>query len=162
MRKRIFVFMLAFIIVFAFAATALAASNNWTGFKQVRRGDCDYARALAIQNAFWVYGLNTPDSEPMRLINESGGIDGKFGPGTERAVKAFQKNNPPLQVDGIVGAQTWPRMRSRGVLYISTHSNGYRYYGYPNVDGVANFRQYGTTGVWQVDEWAGNFITFEQ
>ena len=34
------------------------------------------------------------------------GIDGKFGPRTETAVKAFQRNNA-LQVDGIVGPITW-------------------------------------------------------
>ena len=34
------------------------------------------------------------------------GIDGKFGPRTESAVKAFQRDNA-LQVDGIVGPITW-------------------------------------------------------
>ena len=36
----------------------------------------------------------------------SPGIDGKFGPRTESAVKAFQRDNA-LQVDGIVGPITW-------------------------------------------------------
>ena len=34
------------------------------------------------------------------------GIDGKFGPFTQNAVKAFQRDNA-LQVDGIVGPMTW-------------------------------------------------------
>ena len=34
------------------------------------------------------------------------GIDGKFGPRPESAVKAFQRDNA-LQVDGIVGPITW-------------------------------------------------------
>ena len=34
------------------------------------------------------------------------GIDGKFGPRTETAVKAFQRDKG-LQVDGIVGPITW-------------------------------------------------------
>jgi peptidoglycan hydrolase-like protein with peptidoglycan-binding domain len=37
------------------------------------------------------------------------GIDGIFGEYTENAVKAFQKDNN-LAVDGIVGAQTGPKL----------------------------------------------------
>ena len=37
----------------------------------------------------------------------STGADGKFGKNTEAAVKAFQKDHPPLIVDGIVGRLTW-------------------------------------------------------
>ena len=37
-------------------------------------------------------------------------IDGKFGAGTERAVKKFQADNK-LQVDGTVGNQTWAALR---------------------------------------------------
>jgi peptidoglycan hydrolase-like protein with peptidoglycan-binding domain len=49
------------------------------------------------------YGLPAYDPGP---------IDGDFGPITEGAVKAFQKDNTdhsgaPLKVDGIVGPKTW-------------------------------------------------------
>ena len=37
-------------------------------------------------------------------------IDGDFGPGTERAVKAWQVKYS-LKPDGIVGPQTWNRMK---------------------------------------------------
>ena len=39
----------------------------------------------------------------------SSGIDGDFGPATEKAVKAFQKANGIGQ-DGVVGAKTWPAL----------------------------------------------------
>ena len=38
-------------------------------------------------------------------------IDGHFGPQTEGAVKAFQKVSG-LEVDGIVGPNTWERLRA--------------------------------------------------
>ncbi|MEM9099734.1 MAG: peptidoglycan-binding protein [Pseudomonadota bacterium] len=37
------------------------------------------------------------------------GLDGRFGPGTERAVRAFQRANR-LMVDGMVGPKTWERL----------------------------------------------------
>jgi peptidoglycan hydrolase-like protein with peptidoglycan-binding domain len=35
------------------------------------------------------------------------GADGKFGGNTEKAVKAFQTDHPPLVSDGICGPMTW-------------------------------------------------------
>lgn len=35
------------------------------------------------------------------------GADGKYGAKTEAAVKAFQKDHPPLKADGICGPATW-------------------------------------------------------
>jgi hypothetical protein len=45
------------------------------------------------------------------------GVDGDFGPDTKEAVVAFQEDHPPLEVDGIVGPQTWAaldRAQSQG------------------------------------------------
>lgn len=40
-----------------------------------------------------------------------GAIDGKIGPETRDAVKAFQKENG-LEADGVVGRQTWGKLES--------------------------------------------------
>lgn len=47
------------------------------------------------------------------------GIDGDFGRATEKAVKAFQKDNG-LKVDGIIGDATWEALESPTVLYTVT------------------------------------------
>jgi len=47
-----------------------------------------------------------------RGYNVVDGIDGQFGTNTENAVKAFQRAKG-LGVDGEVGPQTWPALRSR-------------------------------------------------
>jgi len=39
-----------------------------------------------------------------------GKIDGKIGPKTRLAIKAFQKNNG-LKVDGVVGSKTWHKLK---------------------------------------------------
>ena len=42
-----------------------------------------------------------------KLGFEGDKVDGLFGPITESAVRQFQRNNPPLVPDGIVGPKTW-------------------------------------------------------
>lgn len=49
--------------------------------------------------------------ELQELLNslgyDCGKVDGKFGPRTTSSVRLFQKDNPPLKIDGIVGPKTW-------------------------------------------------------
>ena len=59
------------------------------------------------------YNLSVQGNEVMelqKLLNSLGfgplAVDGKYGPLTEAAVKAFQAAHPPLVVDGIVGPLT--------------------------------------------------------
>ncbi|MEV1064289.1 peptidoglycan-binding protein [Streptomyces sp. NPDC050263] len=62
------------------------------------------------------YGSAGPEvAEAQCLLRRAGispgGIDGKFGPLTQRAVKAMQKRSG-LDVDGMVGPNTWKALRA--------------------------------------------------
>lgn len=58
------------------------------------------AGAMAVQQALKKTGYYT------------GVVDGKAGPATKKAIENFQKDQG-LKVDGIVGQQTWDRLRAR-------------------------------------------------
>jgi putative chitinase len=64
------------------------------GFVSLRRGSNDFARVEQLQRALAASGHYALT------------IDADFGPGTEGAVKTFQRARG-LTVDGIVGAKTW-------------------------------------------------------
>ena len=57
----------------------------------------------AIQHALYDLGFSLPKY----------GADGEFGARTKKAVKAYQRANPPLQVDGIVGPKTMEALDTR-------------------------------------------------
>ena len=45
--------------------------------------------------------------ELNQLGYDAGKVDGIFGANTQKAVEAFQRDHPPLKVDGICGPATW-------------------------------------------------------
>jgi hypothetical protein len=57
----------------------------------------------AIQQALYDLGFSLP----------ARGVDGIFGPETKLAVEAFQKANPPLDDDGVVGRHTMAALDAR-------------------------------------------------
>lgn len=52
----------------------------------------------------------------VRLGFDPGELDGVAGRRTTAAVKAFQRQHPPLRVDGDAGPKTWAVLRAEGVL----------------------------------------------
>lgn len=58
-------------------------------------------------------GKNAADKANVKKIQKAVGAkqDGSFGPATEKAVKAYQKNQKLTQ-DGLVGSKTWAKMFS--------------------------------------------------
>ena len=63
--------------------------------------------------------------EPVRRLQEKLGItaDGDFGPGTEKALKAYQKEND-LAVDGIAGPDTFSHMKLYDLVLLRRGTKG--------------------------------------
>lgn len=77
---------------------------NWRPLKRDGKYNTTYAvTILQKELKAWGYDPN--------------GIDGKFGPGCESALKKFQKNNG-LSADGIAGPATIKKMRTRSGSYM--------------------------------------------
>ncbi len=60
-------------------------------------------------------GFQIPAGDLQRALKNAGfydgEIDGKIGPGTRRAIRAFQSENG-LEPDGICGKQTWDSLKT--------------------------------------------------
>ena len=60
-------------------------------------------------------GFELPSAEIQQALKNAGyyngNVDGKIGPGTRNAVKAFQRDNG-LEADGVVGHRTWVKLKS--------------------------------------------------
>lgn len=63
--------------------------------------------------------------EPVRRLQEKLGVDvdGDFGPGTEKALKDYQKDND-LKVDGIAGPDTFAHMGLYDLVLLRRGSRG--------------------------------------
>ena len=59
-------------------------------------------------------GFELPSANIQQALKNAGyydgGLDGKIGPGTRDAVKAFQRDHG-LKADGVVGRQTWSKLK---------------------------------------------------
>lgn len=72
----------------------------------LRRGDPD-PNPLTRTLQFMLVVHQGAYSPWQRALRPSDGVDGIFGPKTEQWVRSFQRAEG-LQVDGVVGAKTWP------------------------------------------------------
>jgi murein L,D-transpeptidase YcbB/YkuD len=81
-------------------------------------GSSSYATAGAATGASGIYrtpsGFELPSKDIQKALKNAGyyqgTVDGKIGPGTKEAVKAFQRDNG-LEGDGVVGKRTWDKLR---------------------------------------------------
>jgi peptidoglycan hydrolase-like protein with peptidoglycan-binding domain len=63
----------------------------------------------------------------VRLIQQRVGApldDGFFGPATRQSVRVFQEQVVGLEVDGLVGPETWAAMFPNGVAGVDSDSSG--------------------------------------
>jgi len=60
-------------------------------------------------------GFELPSAEIQRALKNAGyyngSVDGKIGPQTREAVKAFQRDHG-LEPDGVVGRRTWSKLKT--------------------------------------------------
>jgi hypothetical protein len=106
-------------LVLAWGLAGAIRSHNWLAFAKRYNGSGQpEVYAQRIEAAYQqLSGKASPvvlrigDRGPaVKRLQSALGIevDGAFGPGTDKAVRAFQASTiPPLPVDGIVGARTW-------------------------------------------------------
>lgn len=80
------------------------ADNAYTvAVKQLSNGSMG-ASVMALQALLVGYG-----GENARIVKNAGGVDGEFGPATDKAVRSYQRANG-LEADGIVGPKTWAKL----------------------------------------------------
>ena len=85
------------------------------GAASVSSSDYSSGRS-AVQTAVYKTpsGFELPSMDIQKALKSAGyyqgAIDGRIGPGTKDAVKAFQKDHG-LGADGVVGRQTWEKLQ---------------------------------------------------
>lgn len=80
-------------------------------------GQASFAPSGAANTAIYrtPSGFELPSANIQRALKNAGyyqgNVDGKVGPATKDAVKAFQGDNG-LTADGVVGRQTWDKLKA--------------------------------------------------
>jgi len=93
---------IAIAMLVVLAGSALASPRLWDQFPTTSRGDTSRRTTLIQRILYEIPGYFTSESS----------IDTDFGPATENQVITYQQNHS-LQVDGIVGPQTWASFESK-------------------------------------------------
>ena len=104
--KKTAALLIALAIAFsAFAPAALAAyaPSNWSNWPVQSRNNYSTTYTYALQN---VIKGNYHLSDPNTFA-----VDGIYGNGTYQGVVRFQQDNRLDDIDGIVGTETWGKMR---------------------------------------------------
>ena len=96
--------------------TYKVTANKWTHWGELKGLDYNVTPAGQIENPTLRRGDKGPAViKAQELLRKWGyslgsyGVDGDFGPATEKAVKAFQKDNGLTQ-DGVIGKNTWEKL----------------------------------------------------
>ena len=107
-----------------FCADPNSANDSWADNCMLRRfgtyADSSYVRG--VQRILWCQNQNNEQAMDINTY-----ADGQFGPSTDASVRAYQIDNPPLPVDGIVGPAMWTALRN-DLSVISTTDNGFDSY----------------------------------
>lgn len=112
--KRVGVFFLIMVLIVALTVPVLAAPAPWPARMSTWNWQQQGSRngyVQCIQRFLMFYNDATSN-----LIRLNGGVDGAFGSATKDAVQIYQTNKG-LQVDGVVGTDTWRTMGYDLVLY---------------------------------------------
>ncbi|BAG16865.1 MULTISPECIES: peptidoglycan-binding domain-containing protein [Streptomyces] len=115
--------------VLAGPGTAVASAETGQNSTSVSAASCNVIYRVSTNykgwtaNYSWAWNINVAQGDTGDRVREIqcllifkgfgvGAVDGDFGPATRTAVVAFQKNRG-LDYDGIVGANTWRKLRVR-------------------------------------------------
>lgn len=140
--KRTVTLCMALLIVVLFMAPAASAVSS-AAWRQLFSGflklDLTYENThsyytVVLQECLWFF-----DKRYENEIDKAGGIDGKYGPGTKKAVELFQADKS-LTADGICGRDTWSNVAAG--LNCTENGTGYAFF---DVDGIYVIRATNTS-----------------
>jgi len=152
LKKSAFTTAIVFLLSLSMATTVFASRQSefaeWKSFPVQKSTSYSSSYTKAMQLLLQDAGTDAS----RRHISMSGGVDGKFGPGTVKALKAYQSARG-LAVDGSCGPNTWFRLYSelnydsRYYTYVSNSGYYYTYQTY-NLNKVYVIRRGAASGSW--------------